>query len=851
MRRLATRPAAIAVGAISAITLLATSGVGPAAAAGASAPSRSTGSANAVETSSADGPVAKTGRWKVAATGSAGSYRVTWTSPTPLPHTDARPEIVVDGRWAGPSTLSANGRRVSAWISASSRPTAADFDVFLGGEALDEPAPGDQGQVPYKRPTNLKALTDDPGVPGSHAITTSDYSLDPVKLPGIPELSEMVGHVVAPTDATNSSPLVLFLHGRHDYCYRPADGDDPVGIPFATAPNAWKCPGKQLPVPSYLGYDYVQRLLATQGYVTVSISADAINALDYRVADGGAEARSALIRKQLDQWAQFVGDGDQHADLDNVILVGHSRGGEGVNRASLNLPTGAGYSVTGQVLIGPTDFGFQAAPLTPTVTVLPYCDGDVSDLQGQNFTDDGRDLELGLAFHSSILVMGANHNFFNTEWTPGLSAARSFDDWGGPKTKICGADNPSRLSPAQQRKVAKTYIAGAVHLFAEDDQDVLAMFDGSAVAVPSADNADVRSHAIGGGIETRRPGPDASIGDTDGATIRLCGGISDTRRPAACERGADSQRTPHWPSAYYSGVPTRRDFEMTWTAPDQTAGIDLADPWDLSGDTHLDLRTIVDPELGRAKLDVQLFDGGGGSAVVTPDNAGVLLPLPGLQYSLAKRWGQTLRVPLDDVTGVDLTDIVTIDLISHTPHGRVWILDLSSASADGIAEPGGETPLISFGTVSQPEGDGPGTATLPIPYHVTGDLPTAATVSVTVIDPTKRRQPPPQELVIPAHTTDGSVDATYQPNTVIDHPRRTIIVVGYAIDGIETDNYIGRGTIVDDEPAATLKVKPVAARVREGAGYLAAGCGSRQPESSRSSRRALLSHVVSHQVCCA
>ena len=73
-----------------------------------------------------------------------------------------------------------------------------------------------------------------------------------------------------------------------------------------------------------------------------------------------------------------------------MILVGHSRGGEGVNRASLDLPTDEGYHVTGQVLIGPTDFAFQAAPAMPTVTLLPYCDGDVADLQGQNFTDDGR-----------------------------------------------------------------------------------------------------------------------------------------------------------------------------------------------------------------------------------------------------------------------------------------------------------------------------------------------------------------------------------------------------------------------------------------------------------------------------
>ena len=82
-------------------------------------------------------------------------------------------------------------------------------------------------------------------------------------------------------------------------------------------------------MPSYLGYDYVQRLLAGQGYVTVSISADAINALDFQDADGGAAARAALIRDHLRAWVGFADSGTHPADLSNVVLVGHSRGGEG------------------------------------------------------------------------------------------------------------------------------------------------------------------------------------------------------------------------------------------------------------------------------------------------------------------------------------------------------------------------------------------------------------------------------------------------------------------------------------------------------------------------------------------
>jgi hypothetical protein len=815
MRRLATRAAALMVGPASVLLMVATMGGGPATASSAPASVRPIASARAVVGHPADG---KVGRWKVERI-APGFYTLTWTSPTRLPYTDARPEVVTNGRWAGPARLSANGRSVSVTVASASRPAPADFDVLLSGKTLDGRAQvSRQPKVRYARPAHLKDLAEDPGFPGSHRITVSDYSLDPVKLPDIPQKAEMVGHVVAPDDATDSSPLVLFLHGRHQPCYKPAAGAQPDTVPLRAAPDAWECPGHQLPVPSYLGYDYVQRLLASQGYVTVSISADAINALDFFAADGGAAARAALIRHHLDAWVGFVGDDEQHADLGNVILVGHSRGGEGADRASLNLPSGTGYQVTGQVLIGPTDFGFQAAPFTPTITVLPYCDGDVSDLQGQNFTDDVRDLTSGpIAFHSSILVMGANHNFFNSEWTPGISAAPSFDDWFGPKRKTCGVKNPARLTAAGQRKVGKTYIAGAVHLFADNDQDVLPMFDGSSVAVGSADDADVRSHAIGGGLETRRPRLDSSVGDMIGAHLRLCTGVSDAKRAGACEPGAESVRTPHWPSAFFRGVPLRKEFELTWTRPDQATGIDLTDPWDLSGDAHLDLRTIVDPTLGRAKLEVELFDGGGGSAVVAPEGGGTLLPLPGGSYSLSKRWAQTLRVPLDAVTGVDLTDIVTIDLIAKNPDGRVWVVDMSAGPTAGITEPAAQQiPLISFGKVKQAEGDGPGDATLPIPYHVRGDLAEDATLNVAVLDPFSRGPAKPEELTIPAHTTDGTFDLTYTPNTVLDFHRRIINLVAFAQHGIQTDRYIGTATIIDDDPPPSVALKPVARRVIEG-----------------------------------
>src|SRR5690606_11404027 len=109
-------------------------------------------------------------------------------------------------------------------------------------------------------------------------------------------------------------------------------------------------------------------------------------------------------------------------DPDRVVLVGHSRGGEGVNQAVGDTGGSAPYSVVGQFLIAPTDFAAQTAGYMPTAVALPYCDGDVSDLQGQKYVDASVGLSDGdNSLRSSVLVRGANHNYFNTEWTPGIS----------------------------------------------------------------------------------------------------------------------------------------------------------------------------------------------------------------------------------------------------------------------------------------------------------------------------------------------------------------------------------------------------------------------------------------------
>jgi dienelactone hydrolase len=605
---------------------------------------------------------------------------------------------------------------------------------------------------------------------------------------------------------TGPRPLVLFLHGRHSYCYDPLTGDDGW---------KWPCRGRFEEIPSQLGYDYIQQVLASQGFTTVSVRVNGINAQDYALNDGGAAARAFIVRRHLDHW---VGLATAHqVDLSQVVLVGHSRGGEGVDRASLQIPLSAPYRIAGQVLLAPTNFGTQTAAYIPTVTVLPYCDGDVIDLQGQRFTDSARDLARDdTSLKSSVLVMGANHNFFNTEWTPGVAAAPSWDDWWGDPNAECGVATATRLTDAEQRSVGVAYVAGAAQLFTRDAQQFLPLYDGSRVSVASTGDADVRSAAIGGGRTLRRPGKATGLTLADGAATQFCSGVVEYGGPSTvCGRGRrlSTIQTPHWPD---SGelVPTRREFEMSWTAAGQSGGLVFDTPIDLTG-RRLEMRTIVDPTRGDAALRVRLTDAEGASAVLDPVGGDTLPALP-LGDGLGKRWAQALVVDPSAVTGIDLARVASVDLVAQSARGRVWVLDVASAPATLAAVPAKRLPLVSLGTLRVLEGDGPGMVTARVPFTVTGDLTGRGSLTVGVVSYDPRSRPHRLFIDLAPGQTSGSIPLTYQADKLDDFSRVSTLLFAWARRGVMTDRYDGKLVVIDDDPAPKISVSPLRRTVSEG-----------------------------------
>ncbi|WP_162529644.1 hypothetical protein [Nocardioides caldifontis] len=765
-----------------------------------------TGPAGAAPTDPED-PSTGPGQWSVEPSAD-DRWAVAWRSPTLLPLTSDRPTVVAadgapDGLTVGPPTVLDDGRTVTALVTSPTRPDPEQLDVLLSGRALDEPEP-DEGLERSRpstwNPPKRTRLSADPGKAGGRRVVTSDYRRASVKLPGMPRKVEVRGHVVRP--ARGTGPLVLFLHGRHETCYRPSDG---------RLSGRWPCSSRERAVPSHLGYDYLQKRLASQGFVTVSISANGINAQDHLLADGGAAARASLVRRHLRMWSTSKKLPD--ARLRSVVLVGHSRGGEGVARASLEIPLSARFRVAGQVLLAPTAFSRQTSPYVPTVTVLPSCDGDVVDLQGQGYTDVARDVAAGdPSMKSSLLVVGANHNYFNTEWTPGKATADARDDWGSGRGP-CGTASADRLTAKEQRRVGAAYVSGAVRLFSRGERRFSPLFDGSAVRLRSTRDAVVLSHMVGGGREVRRPGVDAAMTGSTGVTTRLCRGLT-SWEPTAGECGQSAgglPATPHWPLSF-PPVPEQRAFEMRWDRPGGRGGLSFWNPLSLGDREQLVLRTVVDNQVGSTSVRLRVTDADGGR-VLLPATSLTALP-HGPAWHVGALWAQELRVEPAALSGIDRSRISRIELVATGDRGHVWVLDVAAAPRRLPAVPVRRMPFVDLGELRTPEGDdGPQVAR--IPYRVTGSLTSPAVFRVYGYDPWTGASRE-IDVTVPAGTRRGTIPWSYTGNR-----RRSLDAVrhdltGYGLSGISVRDYFGRLVITDDDPMPTLSLDAVESTVVEG-----------------------------------
>jgi len=262
---------------------------------------------------------------------------------------------------------------------------------------------------------------DDGGISNSvrgFAIAGDTYDVRDVTVPGISFDTTLYGVVRYPSTLTEGPfPLVVVLHGNHGNCRETPTGPDDF---CATTQDHDCASAGDFTTPNAEGYIYFLETLASQGYVAVSISGNAMNCRNDYIIE-----RAQLIIEHLRHWARWnlvaTGPfGDRflgNLDLSRVGLVGHSRGGDAVSNVPDLLAAGpvAGVTVRSVFALAPTDFHNASVPGTELAVLLPGCDGDVFDLQGMQIYDSSLVFNDG-AQRSQVLFVGANHNYFNTEW---------------------------------------------------------------------------------------------------------------------------------------------------------------------------------------------------------------------------------------------------------------------------------------------------------------------------------------------------------------------------------------------------------------------------------------------------
>src|SRR5205823_93361 len=255
-------------------------------------------------------------------------------------------------------------------------------------------------------------------------------------------------------------PLALIVHGNH----RMSEFSDP-------------------------GYEYLGELLASRGFILVSIDENFINGGLFHdpPLKPGSAVRGWLLLEHLKvwrEWDQAAGNPFQgEVDLSRIALMGHSRGGEEAATAAAfnrmkyypedaNIKFGYGFTIKGVVAIAPADGQYKPAEQDRWISDVSYLtlqgahDADVSSFLGSRQWDHVKFTQPGPWFKAEIYAYRANHGQFNTVW--------GRTDAGQPLSWLL---NLKPLMPGEeQRRISKTYISAFLEATLHDRREYLPLF---------------------------------------------------------------------------------------------------------------------------------------------------------------------------------------------------------------------------------------------------------------------------------------------------------------------------------------------------------------------------------------
>lgn len=261
-------------------------------------------------------------------------------------------------------------------------------------------------------------------------------------------------------DGDGPFPLVLMVHGNHDM----AEFSDP-------------------------GYEYLGELLASRGFIMASIDENFLNGWIVELPKEQA-ARGWMLLEHLKLWRNWNAQPGNpfyaKIDLDNISLMGHSRGGEAVATAALfnrlsfdpedaTIPFSYGFQIKSIVAIAPVDGQYKPAGRPRTVQNVSYLtlqgshDSDVSSFAGSSQFDRVKFASTTNTdpwFKAEVYAYRANHGQFNTIW------GRS--DAGEPLGRYL--DLRPLLNGDDQRRISKTYISAFLEATLHGKREYLPLF---------------------------------------------------------------------------------------------------------------------------------------------------------------------------------------------------------------------------------------------------------------------------------------------------------------------------------------------------------------------------------------
>ncbi|MGE0067597.1 MAG: alpha/beta hydrolase, partial [Solirubrobacterales bacterium] len=242
------------------------------------------------------------------------------------------------------------------------------------------------------------------------------------------------GSAFVPTNKPGKAPIIVLVHGNHGSC---DSGSGPACTIFKRNDE---------------GYAYLAENMATWGYAVFSLDQDQLMSRQDNIGKG-MHARRLLISGLLDALYKANDPGGLPTeaqdpnfnigkslmgklDFTRIGLMGHSRGGDAVSSFvdwNRMRPTGRRYPLRAVISLAPVNYERSATYGVPFMVILPWCDGDVSNLQGARIYERGQHVNGDNPYpmvQSSQL--GGNHNWYNSVWYADGDDSTSADKACGP-----------------------------------------------------------------------------------------------------------------------------------------------------------------------------------------------------------------------------------------------------------------------------------------------------------------------------------------------------------------------------------------------------------------------------------